>query len=70
MHRSPRIKPTLINGVDANPKVMESRHTERAIIGDWDGPACLGLGRLTPLSDRWAPPSVGCLLVSSRLFLT
>jgi hypothetical protein len=70
MHQSPRIKPTLINGEDANPKAVENRLAKE--VDRWDPPGSAGLGwdwPTWPLA-RWAPPSVVCLLVSSRVFST
>jgi hypothetical protein len=32
VNQSPRIKPTLINGEDANPKAVENQRTTRAAI--------------------------------------
>jgi hypothetical protein len=42
MNQSPRIKPTLINGEDGNPKAVENRHEE--LMADRWAPRSVDLG--------------------------
>jgi hypothetical protein len=70
MNQSPQIKPTLINGEDANPKPVENRLVEEADRWDPLGSIDLGWGRPTRVASRWAPlwwVVFSCLLDPSQL---
>jgi hypothetical protein len=65
MNQSPQIKPTLINGEDANPKAVENHHTKTE--ADWWGPrsADLGVGSADLAQCQVGPPFGGS---PSRVF--
>jgi hypothetical protein len=67
MSQSLWIKPTLINGEDANPKAVENRRVKEAVIGLWPRFRC-PIGQPTPLGVQLAQVSVDRLLVFSRIF--
>jgi hypothetical protein len=58
MNQSPRIKPTLMNGEDTNPKAVENRRAKEAVIGLWPRSVDLGPRSADP---PWCPigPSFG-----------
>ena len=68
MNQSPRIKLTLNNGGDANPEAVGNRPTKRAVMGSRLTWPSQEVSRASSPYRRWAPPSVGRLLVSSRVF--
>jgi hypothetical protein len=63
MHRSPRIKPSLINGEDKNPKAVENQLVKEA--DRWNPPGSADLDEC-----QVGPPLVAHLLMFSRIFLT
>jgi hypothetical protein len=70
MHQSPWIKPTLSNGLDANPKVVEHRNMKVETDRWGPGSTDLRVGSADPLYARWTPLRVvvfSCLLESSLL---
>jgi hypothetical protein len=68
MNQSPRIKLTLINGIDAILKAVDDRHTKAADKWARGWPTGQGARPTSHALCQVGPPSVGHLLMSSRVF--